>query len=59
MIEASLSLLTQPSPKPIKSPAKRVLIGEEKQQSDMEFSAEPQGADGNGMSGVCFDEDVP
>ena len=32
------------------------MFGEEKQQSDMKFSVEPQGAGGNGMSGVCFDE---
>ena len=43
------------------------MFGEEKQQSDMKFSVEPQGADGNGMSepwaldrgegyGVCSDE---
>ena len=26
---------------------------------DMKFSAGPKGADGNGMGGVCFDDDVP
>ena len=41
---------------PNSSPAKRVEFGEEKQQSDMKFSAGPKGADGNGMSGVCFDD---
>ena len=37
-------------------PTKCLKFGEEKQQSDMKFSAGPKGADGNGMSGVCFDE---
>ena len=37
-------------------PTKCLKFGEEKQQSDMKFAAKPKGADGNGMSGVCFDE---
>ena len=49
-------LVSRETYNPNSSPAKRVEFGEEKQQSDMKFSAGPKGADGSGMSGVCFDD---